>query len=277
MKKLIKVNAFLVVIFIIFSMHEAKANKILPLPKPTVDQETKSKTAKKKEIYPKKKPKEISSEDNTIKIEEKVEDTVIEKSKELVFIYPKKKPLLVKKQIDKTVSKSTILSKKDFKIAKSAFAAIDKKKWQTALKISKKARDESLYNLINYLYLKKPSNGASFNDYKSFINKNNEFPRINRLKYLAEHKINLKINTPISIEKWFDGKEPLSAFGKIRLGEVYLSQGKIDEGSRLIKEGWIKARLLEVLLTIPMNIQRQLNLLTGSLTKLFVTLTKMTV
>ena len=96
MKKLIKVNAFLVVIFIVFSMHEAKANKILPLPKPTVDQETKNITAKKKEIYPKKKPKEISSEDNTIKIEEKVEDTVIEKSKELVFIYPKKKPLLVK-------------------------------------------------------------------------------------------------------------------------------------------------------------------------------------
>ena len=75
------------------------------------------------------------------------------------------------------------------------------------------------------------------------MNSNPNFPRINRLRYLAEHKINLKSNTPASIVKWFDGKEPLSDFGKIKLGEIYIAQGDYDKGSKLIREGWIKAKL----------------------------------
>ena len=135
------------------------------------------------------------------------------------------------------------MSKKDFKLAKAAFDAIEKKKWQTALKISQKSRDITLYNLINYLYLIKPSNSASFYDYSRFISNNSDYPRISRLKYLAEHKINLKTNTPKTILKWFGEKEPLSAFGKIKLGEIYFLNGNLEKASKLIKEGWITARL----------------------------------
>ena len=241
MKNIIKINVIFLVISIIFSSHSIAGENILPLPKPSLDKETKEIVAKKKLIYPKKKPEE-KKEETLIESTEKKEE-VLEVIKEEVFIYPKKKPILVKKKIDKTVSKSQILSKKDFKIAKKAFEHIDKKKWQTALKISKKARDKSLYNLINYLYLIKPINAASFYDYVSFINQNPNFPRISRLKYLAEHKINLKVNSPVSIKKWFAGTMPLSEFGKIKLGEIYLSEGNIEEGSKLIKEGWVKAKL----------------------------------
>ena len=76
-----------------------------------------------------------------------------------------------------------MLSKKDFQIAKASFEAIDNKKWQTALKLSKKAKDKTVHNLVNYLYLIRPSNSASFYDYTSFINKNPDYPRISRLKY----------------------------------------------------------------------------------------------
>jgi len=241
MKNIIKINVIFLVISIIFSSHSIAGENILPLPKPSLDKETKEIVAKKKLIYPKKKPEE-KKEETLIESTEKKEE-ILEDIKEEVFIYPKKKPILVKKKIDKAVSKSQILSKKDFKIAKKAFEHIDKKKWQTALKISKKARDKSLYNLINYLYLIKPINAASFYDYVSFINQNPNFPRISRLKYLAEHKINLKVNSPISIKKWFAGTMPLSEFGKIKLGEIYLSEGNIEEGSKLIKEGWVKAKL----------------------------------
>ena len=241
MKNIIKINVIFLVISIIFSSNSIAGENILPLPKPSLDKETKEIVAKKKLIYPKKKPEE-KKEETLIESTEKKEE-VLEVIKEEVFIYPKKKPILVKKKIDKAVSKSQILSKKDFKIAKKAFEHIDKKKWQTALKISKKARDKSVYNLINYLYLIKPINAASFYDYVSFINQNPNFPRISRLKYLAEHKINLKVNSPISIKKWFAGTMPLSEFGKIKLGEIYLSEGNIEEGSKLIKEGWVKAKL----------------------------------
>ena len=97
--------------------------------------------------------------------------------------------------------------------------------------------------MINWLYLIQPNNGATFYDYLTFINNNPNYPRINRLKYLAEHKMYLKTIPPKIIKKWFNGKEPLSEYGKIKLGEIYVEEGNIEEGSRLIKEGWIKAKL----------------------------------
>jgi len=241
MRDIIKISVIFLAIYIIFPSLSIAGENILPLSKPSIDNETKKIIAKRKLIYPKKKPQE-DKEEILIKASEEKEE-ISEDIKEEVFIYPENKPILVQKKIDKTVAKSEILSKKDFKIAKDAFKYIDKKKWQTALKISKKARDKSLYNLVNYLYLIKTINAASFYDYVSFINQNPNFPRISRLKYLAEHKINLKVNSPISVKKWFDGSMPLSEFGKIKLGEIYISEGNIEEGSRLIKEGWIKAKL----------------------------------
>ena len=244
MRILVKLKVFLLVFLIISTSQAYAGDKILPLPKPTLNKEIKAELAKKKAIYPKKKPEkkiELNESENLVtanQVEEKNVDSTNE-----TFIYPEKKPIIVKKKIDKSVKKSTIISKKDFDLAKSAFAAIDKKKWQTALKISKNSRDKTVYKIVNYLYLKKVTNGASFYDYLTFINNNPYFPRINRLKYLAEHKINLKKHKHKTIIKWFDGKEPLSSFGKIKLGEIYLLQNKIEEGSKLIKEGWIKAKL----------------------------------
>ena len=241
MNNFIKISVTFLTIFVIFPITSLAKEQILPLPKPNVSADIKKTTAEKKNIYPKKKPKKKSED---IETESKSEDVQIADSeKDETFIYPKKKPIIVQKKISKIVPKSTLLSKKDFKIAISAFEAIDKKKWKTALKISKKSRDKTLYNLVNYLYLIKTSNAASFYDYTTFINNNSDYPRIGRLRYLAEHKINLKTNSPKSIIKWFDNKEPLSDFGKIKLGEIYLLQNDIAKGSSLIKEGWIKAKL----------------------------------
>ena len=237
MRKLIKLKVIFLVFLIAFIPKTIAADTILPIPKPNVDKETKDKTAKKKNIYPKKKPRDTKNE---------IESPIVEKvetNQEEIFIYPKKKPIIVQKKIDKAVIKSTILSKKDFQIAKSAFKEIENKRWQTALKLSKKARDKTVFELINYLYLKRPSNSASFYDYTSFINNNPNYPRISRLRYLAEHKINIRSSSPRSIIKWFNGEPPLSDYGKIKLGEIYIQEGDYETGAKLIKEGWIKARL----------------------------------
>jgi len=57
MRNFIKLNIIFLGFLIFFSSKSIAADLILPLPKPTVDQETKIITAKKKEIYPQKKPK----------------------------------------------------------------------------------------------------------------------------------------------------------------------------------------------------------------------------
>jgi len=239
MKNLIKLNVIFLAFIIIFLSKTIAAEIILPLKKPAVDKETKTKSESRKTIYPAKKP-EVLKNKNLSGLQN---IDVIEKLEAVVSIYPKKKPNVVKKKIEKAQSKSAILSKKDFKIAKLAFEAIDKKKWQTALKLSRRAKNKLLFTMVNYLYLKETTNSASFYDYATFINLNPNYPRISRLKYLAEHKINLKAIPNEKIIRWFDGKNPLSDFGKIKLGEIYIQQGDLIIGEELIKEGWVKAKL----------------------------------
>lgn len=242
MKILVKLKVFILIISIFLVYPAISGELILPAVKPKLSNETIKKTAEKKAIYPQQKPAKLN-EKTEIKSSENIITESETQKKEISFIYPEKKPIIVQKKIDKSVEKSEILLKKDFKLAKVIFKSIDKKKWQTALKLSKKLKDKNLHNFINWLYLKEPSNAASFYDYTLFIKNHSDYPRINRLKYLAEHKISLKTSSPNSIIKWFGDKEPLSDFGKIKFGETYLKLGNYEEGSKLIKEGWIKARL----------------------------------
>ena len=56
MKNLLKLKVILLVFTIIFTSQVIAGDRILPIPKPTPDKETKIKTAEKKYIYPQKKP-----------------------------------------------------------------------------------------------------------------------------------------------------------------------------------------------------------------------------
>ncbi len=120
---------------------------------------------------------------------------------------------------------------------------MQKSKWSTSLKIAKKAKQKSIYNFIQWRHLLTTGNQASFYDYKLFIDQNGDYPRIDRLRYLAEHKLSTAKVSPKKIITWFNGKEPLSGYGKMILGESYNLTGDKIKGTKLIKEGWITADL----------------------------------
>ena len=156
---------------------------------------------------------------------------------------PKKKPIIAGIDKNKKIKKSKYYSKKDFVIAKKALSEMKKSNWESALKISKKTKDKSIYNFIQWRHLLTTGNSASIYDYLNFINNNKDYPRIGRLKYLSEHKLSNKKISPNKIINRFLDQEPLSGYGKIILGESYVLTGKIDKGTKLIKEGWITAEL----------------------------------
>ena len=234
-----------------------KKDRILPSKKPY---STNKKIIKKDNILPQNKPvktktkKIVIKKDgetlNNVRVKEKTKekkidlvDKKIEKSLNETFLLPEKKPITYKKVVQKEAVKSEILSKRDYAIAKEVFLLIKQKKWKSAIKSTNRIKDKEFKNLVNWLYLKEKRNAASFGEYTKFIEENKDYPRINRLKYLAEHKINLSSTSASTIIGWFDTERPLSGFGEIKLGEAYLLKGKIDEGSELIKKGWITASL----------------------------------
>ena len=213
---------------------------ILPKKKPQLSDEVMQKKIIKGILVPPKKPilKEI------ITVEEKIQPKAKTKiSKINGEIIPKSKPLVVKKQKSKIAKKSKFYSARDFNYAKQAIQLMEKSKWDNAEKIAKKARDKSIYNFIQWKHLITTGNRASFVDYRQFLERNKDYPRIGRIRYLAEHKLSTKILSPKNIIKYFEKNRPLSGYGKIILGESLISIGNIEKGIKLIKEGWIRAEL----------------------------------
>jgi len=182
------------------------------------------------------------------KINQLKEKTNLKKKKQIikfnnVFLYPSKKPLIYSNASIKTAPKSKILKEKDYSLAKNIFILIKKNKWNNAIEQTKKVKDKEFKNLVTWLYLKQRGNQATFSDYQKFITKNPDYPRIGRLRYMAEHKIILENTSPKSIINWFGNDEPLSGTGKIKLGEAYLTIKETELGSSFIKSGWVKADL----------------------------------
>ncbi len=159
------------------------------------------------------------------------------------ILIPKKKPIVVKKQRLKLVKKTKYYSQRDFDYAKQAINFMEKGNWKDALKTAKNARAQSIYDFVQWRHLLTTGNKATFSDYKGFIERLERYPRLDRVKYLAEHKISLQNQSPSEIINWFDKHKTLSGFGKMVLGESYIKLGKIDDGINLIKEGFIKADL----------------------------------
>jgi soluble lytic murein transglycosylase len=120
---------------------------------------------------------------------------------------------------------------------------MEKSQWTTALKNSKNAKDKSIYNFIQWRHLLTTGNQATFYDYMTFIQNNKHYPRISRIKYLAEQKLSTDKISPKKIINWFGVDEPLSGYGMLVLGESFIQTGDNEKGIALIKRGWITAEL----------------------------------
>jgi soluble lytic murein transglycosylase len=227
----------LVIIFFILFLNNnfVYANKkiILPEKKPILNNEQKSKKIG-NYLIPLKKP--------TPKVE-KVEPKKVKKLIVDGEIIPRSKPLVVKTDKSVRAKKSKYYSKKDYQIAKTSIKSMEQKKWSSAEKTAKKARDKSIYDFIRWKHLLTTGNQLAFHEYKKFIELHPKYPRINRIKYLAEHKMATKNLSPNFIINWFKKYPPLSGFGKIVLGQTHLKKGDSVLGVKLIKEGWITADL----------------------------------
>ena len=225
--------------FFIVLMTNKTVAEIIPLKKPNLKENQKKEFQLQNVIIPKEKPaKKIVKVDKEI-VEEKTKTEKIE----IGIIIPKNKPLIVKKEIKKPKTKSKYYSERDFEIAFKAINFLEKNQYTNALKTAKRAKDKSIYDFVEWKYLLNTNNQASFYDYQSFIQRNNDYPRINRLKYLAEHKLNTKKISEKKIINWFNDEEPLSGFGKMILGESLIKIGNNVKGIQYIKDGRITAKL----------------------------------
>ncbi|MDC3162581.1 lytic transglycosylase domain-containing protein [Candidatus Pelagibacter sp.] len=225
-----------IIILFLISFQSAFSNEsILPVKKPDLSEENNIK--KLVEIIPLPKPSNEKKRDlkdikvTTTEIFNKINGVII----------PKNKPLIVKEKLRK-IKKQKYYSERDLKYAKQAISFMEKSNWKDAKKAASKARATSIYDFIQWRHLLTTGNRATFTEYKQFIERVKNYPRIDRVRYLSEHKINSKNHSKKEIIEWFTKYPPLSGFGKMMLGNSLLSSNK-DKGINLIKEGFITADL----------------------------------
>jgi len=208
---------------------------IIPVKKPILNEEVKREKISQGILKPKPKPSQKKEEIEII--------TVKKNKKEINFLIPKSKPLIVKNEKSVVQKSSKYYSQKDYDIAKKSIQSMEKGQWTTALKNSKNAKDKSIYNFIQWRHLLTTGNQATFYDYMTFIQNNKHYPRISRIKYLAEQKLSTDKISPKKIINWFGVDEPLSGYGMLVLGESFIQTGDSEKGIALIKRGWITAEL----------------------------------
>ena len=202
-------------------------------PKKEVKEVKEKKIPEKKQEIPKpKETKEIKKKD-------------IEKADGTKEVVPKAKPsdFKVFTPEPKGPLATKTLSDKDFEITKVVFDYVDRKQWKLALSDAQKMQDKTIYTLVNWMYLIDTQSGASFNEYQTFIKNYKDWPRINRIKFLAEHKINFDNNSPSSIIEYFSNNPPLSGFGRLRLAEAFLENNQTEKARNLVKDGFKDAEL----------------------------------
>jgi soluble lytic murein transglycosylase len=219
-----------------------KKEQITLIPKNDVpkEEELNQKKEIKKEIK-ESKPKPIA-EKEIVKPKDKKE---IKTNVEIKDVIPKIKPQDFKNFTPESKGplETKTLNNKDFEISKVVFDYVDRKQWKLALSDAQKMQDKTIFALVNWMYLIDTQSGASFNEYFIFIKNNKDWPRINRIKYLAEHKINFDNNTPSSIIEYFTNNPPLSGFGKLRLAEAFLENNQAEKSKSLVKDGFKDAEL----------------------------------
>ena len=238
-----KLIIFIVSLFFIFNLNIVASEEanLLPIKKPKLTEKELKKKILINILKPLQKPILVVKENpaNEIIKKEIIKKEIIKPK----YLLPKKKPLIAGSKKTQEIKISKYYNKKDFSLANKAISEMKKAQWTSALKTAKKARDKSIYNFVQWRHLLTKGNQATYYDYKTFIDKNEDYPRIGRIKYLAEHKMSTNTVSPEKIIDSFSASEPLSGFGKMILGESYILSGNLEKGIKLIKDGWINAEL----------------------------------
>ena len=131
-----------------------------------------------------------------------------------------------------------VLSAADHEIYSKAFEAADSADWMAARALAAQGHDAMASRLVQWRYLLDKNSGAPFADIDAFLKANPDWPLRDSLYARAEAALD-PATPPAAVVAWFAGRDPVSAIGKIRLGDAQIATGKAA-GRDLVREGWIE-------------------------------------
>ena len=121
---------------------------------------------------------------------------------------------------------------------KAGLKAAENGKVRQALTLARKIKNPLARKILIWAQLTTPDPNASYEEISGFMAANPGWPKQAGLQRRAEEA--MKRKTPdSSVLAWFEARKPRTGYGKARLGEALLSQGRRAEGRTMIRDAWI--------------------------------------
>jgi soluble lytic murein transglycosylase len=122
---------------------------------------------------------------------------------------------------------------------KAAFEAAARHDWGTMRRLAASVAVPSARKLIQWRYLVGPGSGSRFAELNEFLAANPGWPRRAALLVRAETSMpgNVDANYVVG---WFGKRQPISAYGQIRLGEAEIAIGRSAIGEDRIRRAWVE-------------------------------------
>jgi peptidoglycan lytic transglycosylase len=130
-----------------------------------------------------------------------------------------------------------VLSAADHDIFTRAFAAADRSDWVDAMALGNQGQDTTARQLLQWRYALDPASGAKFENVDAVLKMATGWPLRTALYARAEADITPDM-APAAVIQWFGSRAPVSAIGRVRLGEALAATGEKTRGGELIRRGW---------------------------------------
>lgn len=134
---------------------------------------------------------------------------------------------------------SQTLSAADLSMLERAFDYADRKQWDTARQTAAQITNQAARDIVLWRAFTAKDNGAAFGDIDRFLAGHRDWPNQRALQARAEEAMPADSMQPDQVIAWFQGRDPVSGEGMIKLGDAYLRRNQEANGRAWIKKGWI--------------------------------------
>ena len=138
-----------------------------------------------------------------------------------------------------TRAHSQFLSASDLALLSQAFDAVDRKDWTRARDIASRLSNQAARDLVDWRAFVTKDNGSAFSEIDRFIAAHRDWPNQKALQARAEEAMPQDMAAD-DVIAWFQGREPTSGEGMLKLGEANSRKGQEANAKTWIVRAWVQ-------------------------------------
>ncbi len=121
-----------------------------------------------------------------------------------------------------------------------AFDAADRKQWDVARNYASRISSPAARDLVLWRAFTTKDNGGAFSDIDRFFQSHHDWPNQRALQARAEEAMPADAMQPDQVVAWFQGRDPVSGEGMVKLGDAYLRKGQDSNAKIWIRRAWVE-------------------------------------